>query len=183
VAPLKKLAGLKRRSRQHSRKQKGGANRRKSARKLAKRHARIAPVRQDWTRQTTTDLTRRFGVIGIENLNGKGMMANNTLSRSISDLGFYEFRRQLDDKAALAGGVVVVVDRWFPRSQTCSVCGAHQEKMPLSIRGWTCAQCGAEHDRDVKAALNIQREALATVSWREVTPVERKALTGVARPR
>lgn len=93
------------------------------------------------------------------------MMANDTLSRSISDLGFYEFRRQLDDKAALAGGVVVVVDRWFPRSQTCSVCGAHQEKMPLSIRGWTCAQCGAEHDRDVKAALNIQREALATVSW------------------
>ena len=164
--PLKKaLQRLKRRSKQHSRKQKGSANRRKSARKLAKLHARIAHIRQNWTHQTTTDLTRRFALIGIENLNVKGMMANAKLARSISDIGFYELRRQLEYKAALAGSVVVVVDRWFPSSKTCSSCGGYCEFMPLSIREWTCAQCGAEHDRDINAAQNIQREALATVSW------------------
>ena len=164
--PLKKhLQRLKRRSRQHSRKQKGSNNRRKSARKLAKLHARIAHIRQDWTHKTTTDLTRRFAVIGVENLNVKGMMANDRLSRSISDIGFYELRRQLEYKAALMGGIVVVVDRWFPSSKTCSICGVKAEKMPLSIREWTCAHCGAEHDRDVNAARNIQREALATASW------------------
>ena len=83
--PLKKhLQRLKRRSRQHSRKQKGSHNRRKSARKLAKLHARIAHIRQDWTHKTTTELTRRFAVIGIENLNVKGMMANDKLARSIA---------------------------------------------------------------------------------------------------
>ena len=121
-------------------------------------------------------------MIGIENLNVKGMMANDTLSRSISDIGFYEFRRQLDYKAALSGEIVVV-DRWFPSSKTCSACGAYCESMPLSIRAWTCAPCGAEHDRDINAALNIQREALATVSWTGSRAVERKTLAGVARPR
>ena len=164
--PLKKaLRRLKRRSRRHSRKQKGSANRRKSARKLAKLHARIAHVRQDWTHQTTTDLTRRFAVIGIENLNVKGMMANDKLSRSISDIGFYEFRRQLEYKAALSGSTVVVVDRWFPSSKTCSDCGCGRESLPLSVREWTCTECGAVHDRDVNAAKNLQRAALATASW------------------
>ena len=164
--PLKKrLQRLKRRSRPHSRKQKGSNNRRKSARKLAKLHARIAHVRQDFRHKTTTDLTRRFAVIGIEDLNVRGMMQNDRLSRAISDIGFHEFRRQLEYKAALSGGRVVIVDRWFPSSKTCSVCGAYCESMPLSIRQWTCAGCGVEHDRDVNAALNIQRETLATASW------------------
>ncbi|MBK8750699.1 MAG: transposase [Candidatus Competibacteraceae bacterium] len=164
--PMKKhLQRMKRRSRQHSRKQKGSANRRKSAVQLAKIHARIAHVRQDFLHKTTTELTQRFGLIGIEDLNVKGMMANATRSRAISDIGFYEFRRQLEYKTALSGGTVVVVDRWFPSSKTCSICGVKAEKMPLSVREWTCAHCDAEHDRDVNAALNIQREALATVSW------------------
>ncbi|MBK8751761.1 MAG: transposase [Candidatus Competibacteraceae bacterium] len=116
--PLKKyLQRMKRRSRQHSRKQKGSANRRKSAARLAKLHARIAHTRQDFLHQTTTDLTRRFAVIGIEDLNVRGMLANDKLSRAISDIGFYEFRRQLEYKAALSGGTVVVVDRQqFPVS-------------------------------------------------------------------
>lgn len=164
--PLKKyLQRMKRCSRQHSRKQKGSANRSKSAARLAKLHARVAHIRQDFLHQTTTDLTRRFGLIGIEDLNVKGMMANDKLSRAISDIGFYEFRRQLEYKAARSGGTVVVVDRWFPSSKTCSVCGGYHESMPLSVREWTCAECGANHDRDVNAALNLQRIALATASW------------------
>lgn len=164
--PLKKyLRRMKRLSRWHSRKQKGSANRRKSARKLAKLHARIAHIRQDFLHKTTTDLTRRFAVIGVEDLNVRGMMANDKLSRTISDIGFYEFRRQLEYKAALSGGTVVAVDRWFPSSKTCHVCGGYGGSMPLSIREWTCTECGANHDRDINAALNSQRIALATVSW------------------
>lgn len=164
--PLKKhLRRLRQLSRRHARKQKGSNNRRKSARKLAKLHARIAHIRQNWTHQTTTDLTRRFALIGIENLNVRGMVANEKLARSINDIGFYEFRRQLEYKAALSGSTVVVVNRWFPSSKLCSCCGVKAEAMPLSVRDWTCAHCGAEHDRDINAALNIQRESLATASW------------------
>ena len=93
------------------------------------------------------------------------MVANEKRARSINDIGFYEFRRQLEYKAARSGSTVVVVNRWFPSSKTCSICGVKAEKMPLSVRDWTCAHCGAPHDRDVNAALNIQREALATASW------------------
>jgi putative transposase len=163
--PLKRaLQRLQRRSKQHSRKQKGSANRRKSARKLAKLHARIAHVRQDWTHKTTTDLTRRFAVIGVEDRNVRGRMANEKLARAIRDVGFYEFRRQLEYQAALQGGIVIVVDRWFPSSKTCSAGGGIQESMPLSVRDWTW-ECGAVHDRDVNAAIHIQRVALATASW------------------
>lgn len=166
--PLKKaLRRLKRLSRQHSRKQEGSNNRRKSARKLAKLHARIAHVRQDFLHKTTTDLVRRFGLIGIENLHVRGMMANPKRARAIADIGFYEFRRQLEYKAALSGGTIVVVDRWFPSSKTCSVCGVVAESMPLSVRNWTCVHCDADHDRDINAAKNIQRNALATASWAE----------------
>lgn len=163
--PLKRyLRALKRRSRQHSRKVKGSNNRRKSAARLAKLHARIAAIRKDWTHQTTTALTERFALFGVENLNVRGMMANDKLARSIGDIGFFEFRRQLEYKAALSGGTVVVVDRWFPSSKTCSECGGYRESLPLSAREWTCAECGVVHDRDVNAAKNLQRVALASGS-------------------
>lgn len=157
---------LQRLARWHSRKQKGSANRRKSARKLAKLHARIAHIRQDWLHQATTALTWRFAVISIEDLNVRGMLANDKLARAINDIGFYEFRRQLEYKATLNGGIVVVIDRWLLlSSKTCSVYGGYQASMSLSIREWTCLACGAKHDRDLNAAINLQRAALATVSW------------------
>jgi len=165
TAIKKHLRRLRQLSRRHARQQKGSANRRTSAWKLAKLHAQIARVRQNWTHQTTTDLTRRFAVIGIENLHVRGMIANEQLARSIHDIGFYEFPRQLDYRAALSGGTVVVVNRWFPSSKTCSSCRVKAETMPLSVRQWTCAHCGAEHDRDINAAQNIEREALATARW------------------
>jgi len=164
--PLKRgLKRLRRAARWHSRKQKGSNNRRKSAMRLARIHARIANIRKDWIHKTTTSLTERFSVIGIEDLNVRGMMANHCLARAIGDIGFSEFRRQLEYKAKLSGGKVVIVDRWFPSSKTCSHCGVVAEAMPLSVRDWTCANCDTQHDRDVNAALNLQRVALATGSW------------------
>jgi putative transposase len=139
-------------------------NAKKARAKLSRLHARIAHIRQDALHKLTSDLTRRFHTIGIENLNVRGMLKNRRLARSIADMGFFEFRRQLEYKAGRRGGIVVVADRWFPSSKTCSVCGTIQEKMPLAVRQWTCPDCGAIHDRDVNAARNLLALGLAALS-------------------
>ena len=158
--PHKALLGrLQRLSRSLSRKQKGSSNRNKARAKLVKLHARIANIRSDALHQLTTSLTRRFYTIGIEDLNVRGMVKNRCLARSIADMGFFEFRRQLHYKAAMRGGQVVVADRWFASSKTCSSCGHKRESLPLSVRQWTCPECGAHHDRDVNAAINLKQVA------------------------
>ncbi|SKA76328.1 putative transposase [Thiothrix eikelboomii] len=159
------LSRLKRLSRSLSRKTKGSANRAKAQAKLARLHARIANIRQASLHPLTTDLTRRFHTLGIEDLNVSGMVKNRHLSRAISDMGFFEFRRQLEYKAAMRGAVVVVADRFFASSKTCSACGEKVDKLPLSIRSWECPCCGASHDRDVNAAINLAHYAVSyTVS-------------------
>ena len=109
----------------------------------------------------TTDLTRRFHTLGIEDLNVHGMMANRHLARSIADMSFHEFRRQLEYKAERRGGLVVVADR-RPSSKTCSACGSVQGKMPLSVRHWICPDCGTHHDRDLNAARNLATYAVSS---------------------
>lgn len=156
------LKRIQRLSRSLSRKQKGSANRRKAKAKLARLHARIANIRSDALHKLTSDLTRRFHTIGIEDLNVRGMMANRHLARSIADMSFHEFRRQLEYKAERRGGLVVVADRWFPSSKTCSVCSSVQKKMPLSVRQWICPDCGASHDRDLNAARNLATYAASS---------------------
>lgn len=157
------LERLQRLSRWHSRKKKGSHNRRKSAMRLARLHARISNVRQDWLHQTTTRLVHQFSLIGIEDLKVRGMMANEKLARNIGDIGFHEFRRQLEYKAMLYGADLVTASCWFPSSKICSECGLIAEGLPLSIREWTC-ECGAFHDRDVNAARNLRRYALDRAS-------------------
>ena len=154
------LARLQRLARSLSRKQKGSANRKKA--KLAKLHARIAAIRTDALHQLTTSLTRRFHTIGIEDLNVKGMVKNPHLARSIADMGFFELRRQLEYKAAMRGGQIVVADRFYPSSKTCSGCGHKLEALPLSVREWTCPVCEVRHDRDVNAAINLKNMAVSS---------------------
>ena len=156
------LDRLRRLSRSLSRKQKGSRNRRKAKAKLARLHARIANIRLDALHKLTTDLTRRFHTIGIEDLNVRGMVRNRHLARSIADMGFFEFRRQLEYKAAMRGGQVVIADRWFPSSKICSCCGHKQEELPLSVRRWSCSICGVEHDRDLNAAINLKNYAASS---------------------
>jgi putative transposase len=156
------LARLRRCSRSLSRKVKGSANRKKAKIKLSRLHARIANIRSDALHQLTTDLTRRFHTIGIEDLNVRGMLRNRHLARSIADMGFFEFRRQLQYKAAMRGGQVAMADRFFASSKTCSGCGHKLESLPLSVREWTCPQCGAVHDRDVNAAINLKNMAVSS---------------------
>jgi putative transposase len=156
------LKRLKRLSRSLSRKVKGSANRRKAKAKIARLHARISNIRKDGLHKLTTGLVNSFTVIGIEDLNVKGMMANGKLSRAIADMGFHEFRRQLDYKAAMAGSRIVVVDRWYPSSKTCSDCDYIMPMLPLSVRDWTCPACGSVHDRDHNAARNLEKMAASS---------------------
>jgi len=155
--PLRRyLQKLKRLSRAFTRKQRGSNNRVKAKTKLARLHRRIADIRADVLHKLTTDLTR-YATIVIENLNVTGMLSNRHLSRATGDMGFGEFRRQLEYKAAMAGSTVIVADRWFASSKLCSSCGMKNGSLTLAERTWTCASCGASHDRDVNAARNLAR--------------------------
>lgn len=156
------LGRLQRLSRSLSRKVKGSANRKKAKAKLGRLHSRISNIRKDALHKLTTAVTRRFHTVGIEDLNVRGMVKNRHLARSVSDMGFFEFRRQLEYKAAQRGGIVVVADRWHPSSKTCSACGHKLESLSLAVRQWSCSACGADHDRDVNAAINLKNLAVSS---------------------
>lgn len=160
--PLKsKLKKLQRLSKSLSRKQKGSNNREKAKTKLSRLHYKISCIRKDFLHKLTSKLVKQFDVICIENLNVKGMVKNRKLSLAISDLGFYEFKRQLIYKANMHNKTVKEVGRFYPSSKTCSCCGfvVAKENLTLATRHWTCPNCKANHDRDVNASLNILKQA------------------------
>ncbi|WP_460205810.1 RNA-guided endonuclease InsQ/TnpB family protein [Scytonema sp. NUACC21] len=146
---------LKRLQTNVSRRVKGSANRKKAGMKLASLHARIANIRKDTLHKLTTYLAKNHGKIVIEDLNVKGMMANRKLAKAIGDMGFYEFRRQLEYKCGLYGAELVVVDRFYPSSKACSKCGNVKDLLKLSERVYNCDACGFEIDRDLNAAINL----------------------------
>ena len=159
--PLRKeLRKLRRLSRRLSRKRKGSNNRDKARMRLARLHHRIRCIRQDALHKLTSYLTESFAVIAIEDLNVKGMLRNRCLARAIADMGFHEFRRQLDYKARMRGNHVEIVDRWFASSKACSKCGRVKENLTLGERSFACEGCGFQGDRDLNAAMNL----LGTVS-------------------
>jgi putative transposase len=158
------LAGLERKlarfQRSFSRMAKGGQNWRKMKNRIVKLHYRVACLRNEASHQLTTQLTRAYGIIGIEDLNIKGMLKNNHISKALSDAALYEKRRQLEYKAAWSGGQVVTVSRWFPSSKMCSGCGWINGNLKLEDREWTCLNCEQVNHRDGNAGLNIRNEAI-----------------------
>jgi putative transposase len=112
--------------------------------------------------QLTSDLTRRFSTIVLEDLNVRGMARNRRLARAVSDMGFAELRRQVEYKAAMRGGEVIFADRFYPSSKTCSACGHVLDVLPLSVREWACPDCGSHHDRDFNAAVNLKSLAASS---------------------
>lgn len=119
----------------------------------------MANLRADETHKLTTMLTRNYSLIGIEDLNVKGMMSNPKLARSVADMSFFEFRRQLEYKSEANNTKIVVADRWFASSKTCNVCGIKSDELLLNVREWTCKHCGTQHDRDINAAINLKNYA------------------------
>jgi putative transposase len=127
----------------------------KAAAKVARAHRKIRNARSDFLHRTSIRLVREHDVIVIEDLNVVGMVRNRHLARAISGCGWGEFRRQLDYKCQRYGRRLVVIDRWYPSSKTCSACGHLLASLSLSTRHWRCPSCGARHDRDINAAKNI----------------------------
>ena len=160
--PLKKLQRkLRREQRQLSRKIPKSMNRERARVRVARIHERIANIRRDFLHKISTRLARENQTVAVEHLNIKGMLRNHKLAKSISDVSWSEFFRQLSYKTERHGGELLKVDTFYPSSQTCSVCG-YQNPLTedLSVREWDCPACGTHHDRDVNAAKNILRKAL-----------------------
>ncbi len=141
----------------YSRTKRDSGGRKKAARRLGRIHARVTHLRRNLLHHITTELARGYTSVTIEDLNAAGMLANRRLARVVSDAAFGEFRHQLAYKAAWYGTKLIVADRWFPSSKTCSGCGAIDPDLTLSDRIYSCGACGLILDRDVNAAVNLAR--------------------------
>ncbi len=157
----RKARNLARYQRRMARCQRGSANRVKAKAKVARAHRKVRDARRDFLHRASTGLVRSAGTIVIEDLAVKNMVRNRHLARVIADCGWGEFRRQLEYKCERAGRELIVVDRWYPSSKTCSACGHLLAELSLSTRHWTCPSCGSRHDRDINAAKNIVAAGLA----------------------
>ncbi|EIM93050.1 transposase, partial [Paraburkholderia hospita] len=148
------LHRVRRLSQALSRKAKGSKNRDKARRRLARLHARVADARKDFLHKLSTQLIRENQAVFMEDLCIKGLMRTN-LARSIGDAAWGELLRQLACKAKWYGRTYWQADRYFASSRTCHACGFKLRALPLSVREWTCPECGEIHDRDKNAAKNI----------------------------
>jgi putative transposase len=155
----RRLKKLKRLQRVVSRRQKGGKNRRKAVRKLAKLHRQIKNHRRNTLHQVTTRLAKTKSVLVIEDLHVAGMLKNRRLAQAIGDVGFAEFKRQLLYKAAWYGARVILADQWEPSSKRCSGCGWIDVDLKLSDRTFHCEQCSLVVDRGLNAAINLEQLA------------------------
>jgi putative transposase len=149
-----KLARLQRRV---SRKVKHSSNWYSAVIDVAKLHRKIANIRGDTLHKLTTYLSKNHAIVVIEDLNVSGMLANHKLAASVADMGFYEFRRQLEYKCKVNGSSLIIADRFFASSKTCSNCGHIKQELSLSERVFVCEQCSCQIDRDLNAAINLSR--------------------------
>jgi len=162
------LGKLRQANKRLHRRKLGSKNREKARRQLARLHYRISCLRDDVLHKLTTRIASCYGMVGIEDLNLKGLLKNRHLSRSFSDAALGKLLTLLTSKVEQRGGRVIKVGRFFPSSKTCHACGWKWEDMKLSDRVFICKnphcayhQC--EQDRDDNAALNILREALRLI--------------------
>lgn len=161
-----------------SRRKKGSARHGKAKTKLARIHRRVANKRQDFIHKLTTSLVRGYEIIGTEHLKPDNMRKNRAFALSISDAGWGEFIRQLEYKATWYGRLVCKISPYFPSSQMCHDCGVKNPAVKnLTVREWTCPNCGETHDRDENAALNIRREALVAAGISDTQNARRECVS------
>ena len=149
---------MKKLQRQLSKKVKGSNNKKKEQVRIAKLFERITNKKDAYIHYVTNKLLTYFDIIFMEDLNVQGMLRNHHLAKAIQEVGFYKFKETLVNKALVNDKQVVFVDRFYPSSKTCSVCGYKKRDLRLSDREWTCPICGTKHDRDINAAMNILLE-------------------------
>ena len=149
---------MNRLQRQLSRKVKGSNNSEKQRVKIAKLYERITNKKEAYIHFVVNELLSHYDSIFMEDLNVQGMLRNHYLAKAISEVGFYKFKGILVNKALVNDKQVAFVDRFYPSSKTCSVCGYKKQDLTLNDRSWVCPNCGTKHDRDINAAVNILLE-------------------------
>ncbi|HDZ5081489.1 TPA: transposase, partial [Campylobacter jejuni] len=189
--PLNKLNRLLvKRARQLSKKQhaktkqevlqgiKKSNNYKKASIKLNKLHSKISNIRADFLHKLSSLIIRNFNYIGLENLNTQGMMKNHKLAKSLSDVSFYEFNRQLEYKAKYQEKEIYRVDKFYPSSKTCCICGSIKQDLKLSDRVYKCDSCKNIIDRDINASINLEKFANKSVGLvqSEFTPMDLTAM-------
>lgn len=145
---------VKKAQRALSRKKIGSKNREKAKLVLAKKHEKIANQRKDFLHKLSKRIVDENQVIVVETLKSKNMMKNHKVAKSVGDVSWYEFVRQMEYKCKFYGRTLIKADQWFTSTQICSSCGAKGEKKKLDVREWTCT-CGVHHDRDINASINL----------------------------
>jgi putative transposase len=153
------LRKLRRLNRQLARRKPGSRRRKQTGRQLARVHARAANLRRDALHKLTITLATQHGTVVVEHLNVAGMLRNRRLARALADTGLAELRRQLGYKTTWYGSRLIVADRFYPSSKTCSTCGWVKAKLTLAERTFTCEACGLRLDRDLNAARNLAKLA------------------------
>ena len=149
---------MKRLQRQLSRKKVGSNNRGKQIVKIAKLFERMTNKKDAYIHYVVNKLLQSYDTIFMEDLNVQGMLSNHRIAKAISEVGFYKFKEILSNKALVNDKQIISIDRFYPSSKTCSVCGHKKQDLKLSDREWTCQNCGTRHDRDINAAVNILLE-------------------------
>ena len=149
---------IKKLQRQLSKKVKGSNNRNKAQIRIAKLFERITNKKNAYIHYVVNELMTYFDTIFMEDLNVQGMLRNHHLAKAIQEVGFYKFKETLVNKALVNDKQVVLIDRFYPSSKTCSVCGYKKQDLRLGDREWVCPKCGTKHDRDINAAVNILLE-------------------------
>ena len=149
---------MKKLQRQLSKKVKGSNNKKKEQVHIAKLFERITNKKDAYIHYVTNKLLTYFDIIFMEDLNVQGMLRNHHLAKAIQEVGFYKFKETLVNKSLVNDKQVVFIDRFYPSSKTCSVCGYKKQDLRLSDREWVCPKCGTKHDRDINAAVNILLE-------------------------
>jgi len=147
---------LRRLERQKSRRKKGSKNRAKTRQAIAKQHARIANIRRDAAHKLTSYLCKNHALVAIEDLHVAGLLKNHCLAQAVSDSNCGEIRRQLEYKSPWYGTHLVIRDRFYPSSKTCSACGSVKTELSLGERTFICGECGTVLDRDLNAAINLK---------------------------
>ena len=155
---LKRLARLQRKM---DKKKYWSCNWEKARIQVAKMFSKVLNQRQDFLQKLSKKMIVDYDFIAIEDIAIENMLKNHNLARSVLDASWYDFTKQLEYKAKWYGKILIKIDRFYPSSQLCNVCGYRNKKTKgLNIRSWICPKCGTNHDRDINASINILKKGM-----------------------